>query len=234
MAIKVKQSTIDDIKKKGMTKALASAKTNRSPEYQEALRRMYGERRVKEAMKGAQGGSMPRATYMYKGTSPGAATTKRKKMTMGTTPGSPAGTGARQVSSRQKAGSKGGRAGAIAGAVGAAGAAGIYAKGKMEQKKIAGMTKREKAAYEKKRVEKVARRGAPIAKFAKSKAGKTVGKVSRAVAGAAKTPAGKIVGKAVGGRVGAVLTVGAAAAGAGKAVGKAVKKATTKAKSKGK
>jgi hypothetical protein len=72
--IKVKQSTIDAIKKAGMTKALASAKTNRNPEYQEALRRMYGERRLKEAMKGAQGGSQPKETYMYRGT-PG---TKKK------------------------------------------------------------------------------------------------------------------------------------------------------------
>jgi hypothetical protein len=48
MAIKVKQSTIDEIKKMGMTKALASAKT-RSAEFQEGLRRMYGARRLKAA-----------------------------------------------------------------------------------------------------------------------------------------------------------------------------------------
>ena len=45
MAIKVKQSTIDEIKKMGMTKALAAAKTRRTPEYQEAIKRMYGAKR---------------------------------------------------------------------------------------------------------------------------------------------------------------------------------------------
>lgn len=102
MAIKVKQSTIDEIKKMGMTKALASAKTRRSPEFQEALKRMYGQRRLDAAMKGAQGGSMSRATYMYKGTSPSAATATRKKMIGRDTPGAPAGTSARQVSSKSQ------------------------------------------------------------------------------------------------------------------------------------
>jgi len=46
--IKVPQSVIDDIKKMGMTKALAGAK-NASPVMAEALRRMYGERRVAAA-----------------------------------------------------------------------------------------------------------------------------------------------------------------------------------------
>jgi hypothetical protein len=51
--IKVKQSTIDEIKKMGMTKALASAKTRKGAEYQEALRRMYGQRRLNAALGGA-------------------------------------------------------------------------------------------------------------------------------------------------------------------------------------
>lgn len=50
MAIKVSQKTIDEIKKMGMTKALASAKTNRSAEFQEGLRRMYGARRLNAAI----------------------------------------------------------------------------------------------------------------------------------------------------------------------------------------
>jgi hypothetical protein len=50
MATKVSQATIDKIKKMGMTKALASAKTNKSAEFQEGLRRMYGARRVSAAM----------------------------------------------------------------------------------------------------------------------------------------------------------------------------------------
>jgi hypothetical protein len=54
MAIKVKQSTIDEIKKMGMTKALAAAKTRRTPEYQEAVKRMYGAKRLAKATAGAK------------------------------------------------------------------------------------------------------------------------------------------------------------------------------------
>ncbi len=54
MAIKVKQSTIDEIKKMGMTKALAAAKTRRTPEYQEAIKRMYGAKRLAKATAGAK------------------------------------------------------------------------------------------------------------------------------------------------------------------------------------
>jgi hypothetical protein len=46
--IKVSQSTIDSIKKMGMTKALAGAKSA-NPEMKEALTRMYGARRVSAA-----------------------------------------------------------------------------------------------------------------------------------------------------------------------------------------
>jgi hypothetical protein len=116
MAIKVKQSTIDEIKKMGMTKALASAKTRRSPEYQEAIRRMYGERRLTAAMKGAQGGSQSRATYMYKGT-PGM---KKKTTTGRSTPGAPTGTGSKQKTSRNKSTRQ--KAGAVGAGVAALGA----------------------------------------------------------------------------------------------------------------
>ena len=54
MAIKVKQSTIDEIKKMGMTQALAAAKTRRTPEYQEAIKRMYGAKRLAKATAGAK------------------------------------------------------------------------------------------------------------------------------------------------------------------------------------
>ena len=54
MAIKVKQSTIDEIKKMGMTKALAAAKTRRTPEYQEAIKRMYGAKRLAKVTAGAK------------------------------------------------------------------------------------------------------------------------------------------------------------------------------------
>ena len=46
--IKVSQATIDSIKKMGMTKALAGAKSA-NPEMKEALTRMYGARRVSAA-----------------------------------------------------------------------------------------------------------------------------------------------------------------------------------------
>ena len=62
MAIKVKQSTIDEIKKMGMTKALAAAKTRRTPEYQEAVKRMYGAKRLAKATAGSKttrGSSIP-------------------------------------------------------------------------------------------------------------------------------------------------------------------------------
>jgi len=48
MAIKVSQATIDKIKKMGMTKALAGAKSA-NPEMREALTRMYGAKRVSAA-----------------------------------------------------------------------------------------------------------------------------------------------------------------------------------------
>jgi hypothetical protein len=51
--IKVSQSTIDQIKKMGMDKALKSA-ANASPEMKEGLRRMYGEKRL-----AAAGGAKP-------------------------------------------------------------------------------------------------------------------------------------------------------------------------------
>jgi hypothetical protein len=47
--IKVSQSTIDTIKKQGMAASLKSASSNKSSEYQEALRRMYGDKRVSAA-----------------------------------------------------------------------------------------------------------------------------------------------------------------------------------------
>jgi hypothetical protein len=132
MAVKVKQSTIDEIKKMGMTKALAAAKTRRGAEYQEAIRRMYGQRRLDAAMKGAQGGSMPRATYMYKGTSPGASGARRKQIGRNT-PGSPAGTGNRQGSSKNRNQIRN-RAIAV-GAAYAGGGAAYAAKKLMDQRK---------------------------------------------------------------------------------------------------
>jgi hypothetical protein len=57
MATKVSQATIDKIKRMGMTKALASAKTNKSAEFQEGLRRMYGAKRVSAAMGGTSASS---------------------------------------------------------------------------------------------------------------------------------------------------------------------------------
>lgn len=47
--IKVSQATIDKIKKQGMSASLKAAASNNSPEYREALRRMYGDARVAKA-----------------------------------------------------------------------------------------------------------------------------------------------------------------------------------------
>lgn len=47
--IKVSQSTIDKIKARGMTKSLKKAQSSTNAEYQEAIRRMYGERRASVA-----------------------------------------------------------------------------------------------------------------------------------------------------------------------------------------
>ena len=47
--IKVSQTTIDKIKKQGMSASLKAASSNNSPEYREALRRMYGDSRVAKA-----------------------------------------------------------------------------------------------------------------------------------------------------------------------------------------
>lgn len=116
MAVKVSQKTIDEIKKMGMTKALASAKTRRSPEFQEALRRMYGQRRLDAAMKGATGGSASRETYMKRGyssrpTSSGKSAPVKKGGGQGYK-----GTPKSQQQSRNRS-----RAGAVASAAGAAG-----------------------------------------------------------------------------------------------------------------
>ena len=67
--IKVSQSTIDQIKKMGMQKALKSA-ANASPEMKEGLRRMYGEKRL-----AAAGGATKAAV---KSTAPGAISGKMK------------------------------------------------------------------------------------------------------------------------------------------------------------
>jgi hypothetical protein len=50
---KVSQNTIDKIKGMGMTKALKKASSTKNPEYLEGLRRMYGAKRVTQAMKPA-------------------------------------------------------------------------------------------------------------------------------------------------------------------------------------
>jgi hypothetical protein len=221
MAIKVKQSTIDEIKKMGMTKALASAKTRRSPEYQEAIRRMYGERRVKEAMKGAQGGSAPRETYMKRGYS-GAPTSPAKKTSAGPKMGGGQGYAGAPKSSKTKS-SRGLKVGAGVAATVAAGAAGVYAKGKSVAKKRANMTPAQLRA-ETQRITKRAQ------KIAGSKTGKAIGKTARALA-----PVGRVV-KTVAKRnpLGFALTSGGIQKGATQATKAVKKKITDKAKSKAK
>ena len=79
--IKVSQSTIDQIKKMGMDKALKSA-ANASPEMKEGLRRMYGEKRL-----AAAGGSTKAAA---KSTAPGAISGKMKSSATSSKPKSSA------------------------------------------------------------------------------------------------------------------------------------------------
>ena len=79
--IKVSQSTIDQIKKMGMDKALKSA-ANASPEMKEGLRRMYGEKRL------AAAGGSTKATA--KSSAPGAISGKMKSSSTSNKPKSSA------------------------------------------------------------------------------------------------------------------------------------------------
>jgi hypothetical protein len=79
--VKVSQSTIDDIKRLGMTKALKLAKRNAGAtqgglvkEYQEATRRLYGDRRFAAATKGATPAPMKKGSYQAGSAKSGKAT----------------------------------------------------------------------------------------------------------------------------------------------------------------
>ena len=89
MAIKVSQATIDKIKKMGMTKALKGA-SKANPEMKEALKRMYGARRVAAAMPSkpatrsadaARSNAMKRAKAMYKSADSARSTTTKTSST---------------------------------------------------------------------------------------------------------------------------------------------------------
>jgi hypothetical protein len=82
--IKVSQATIDKIKKVGMTKALAGAKSA-NPEMKEALTRMYGARRVAAATNASAPKQTPRNAMVDMG---GA---KKKAVANRTRTGTPAG-----------------------------------------------------------------------------------------------------------------------------------------------
>lgn len=83
MAIKVSQATIDKIKSMGMTKALKSA-PKANAEMTEALRRMYGAKRVNAASKSSSKPSRPvmtrtsSSTSTPKSSAPGAISGKSK------------------------------------------------------------------------------------------------------------------------------------------------------------
>jgi hypothetical protein len=64
--IKVSQATIDNIKKMGMTKALAGA-SKANPEMKEALTRMYGARRVSAAANATAPKATPRGAKVDMG-----------------------------------------------------------------------------------------------------------------------------------------------------------------------
>jgi hypothetical protein len=79
--VKVSQSTIDDIKKLGMTKALKLAKQNAGAtqgglvkEYQEATRRLYGDKRFSAATKGATPAPAKKGSYQAGSAKSGKAT----------------------------------------------------------------------------------------------------------------------------------------------------------------
>ncbi len=86
--IRVSQSTIDDIKRLGMTKALALAGKNKgaeqsglTAEFAEGVRRMYGDRRYQAAIKSSpvmrKSGPPKSATTTRMGTAAKAATAKK-------------------------------------------------------------------------------------------------------------------------------------------------------------
>lgn len=163
-SIKVKQSTIDRIKAKGMEGALKSGKGN--AEYEEAIKRLYGARRYKEA--GRVSGTSSRPSGSSKPSGRPSGTIAARAGSAGPMMGGGVG--------RAKPSKKSNRGAAVAAGLVAAGAAGVYAKGKSVQKKLANMTAAEKKAYK----AKMEKRTASLTKLSQSKTGKAIGKVSRA------------------------------------------------------
>jgi hypothetical protein len=124
---KVTQSTIDMIKDTARKDGIEAAIKKHGSSNAEAVKRLYGQRRYDMyATKGSKsGGSMPRDTYMNKGVS------ARRTPQPGSTPGTPAGTGSRQKTSRSKSTTR-----QKAGAVGA-GAAALYTTAYQQAKRPA-------------------------------------------------------------------------------------------------
>jgi len=84
----VKQSTINNIKKMGMTAALKKAGSSNNAEFVQGVKRMYGANRLKAAMKSAKAPA-PRTSRTTSATAPKLATPKTsrtKPMTIGTGP----------------------------------------------------------------------------------------------------------------------------------------------------
>jgi hypothetical protein len=161
-SIKVKQSTIDAIKAKGMEGALKSAKGN--AEYEEGIKRLYGARRYEQANRKTSTRTTPRDEKSGK---------DMKRMSAGPKMGGGQGYASASKSSKTKTG-RGSKVAAGIGAAAAVGAAGIYAKGKSVAKKRAGMTAAQLRA-DNKRVQERTK------KIAGSKTGKAIGKTARAV-----------------------------------------------------
>lgn len=176
--IKVKQSTIDAIKAKGMEGALKSGKGN--AEYEEAVKRLYGARRYKEAGRASATPSRPSGLKVTSGRPSG--TTAARPGSAGPMMGGGAG--------RAKPSRKSNRGVAVAAGLVAAGAAGVYAKGKLQQKKLAGMSKEQLKAY----AAKMEKRVASVTKLSQSKTGRVIGKVSRAATGKTAMGAAAIYG----------------------------------------
>lgn len=81
----VKQSTIDNIKKMGMSAALKKAGSSKNAEFVQGVKRMYGADRLKKAMKAASAPA-PRTSRTTSATAPKVAQPRTSRTTSATAP----------------------------------------------------------------------------------------------------------------------------------------------------
>jgi hypothetical protein len=133
--IKVSQSTIDDIKKLGMTKALKLAKQNAGAtqgglvkEYQEATRRLYGDKRFSAATKGAT--PMKKGSYQAGSAKSGKATYTTGSGVKYKASGTPAARPAAKPTTTKATAKKDNTANIVKGVAGTAAAIGLLVAGR--------------------------------------------------------------------------------------------------------